>query len=475
MLGTGLAPDEVARRLIRLPHLEFLHAKQKQRIEKLVSENKALKQRVAALTAIVTAQSATIEDLKLQMEEMRAIVFGKKRKRKDEGGDDFPPTPVVSCEPRARESYRRKLPAEDEITDTKRHPTDRCAHCGGPVGERESKTYYEEDIPLPQRKIIVRHVVERGYCEACVRWSSATALPSAPVVLGPNVQRYVCYLNVVCRQPYAAIEDILQQSYDFNISQGEIAKIMEREGNRLRPEYARLKAKIRGEPSIHLDETGWKLLAKRSDRGFAWTMVGGQSGDAVFALGKSRGKGNADELVGDSEAAIVSDDYGAYDHFTEHGHQRCWSHPLRKLRDLARSGELAGTARVRCATHYETFAALYADLETARTSSDPSARHDALLARLKTFSFPDHRDPLKLARVKASVKDHLASYLTCLRRADVAPTNNAAERSLRHLVIKRKISFGSFSERTAETMAILLSVLMSWKRRGGLRDYLAGV
>jgi hypothetical protein len=88
---------------------------------------------------------------------------------------------------------------------------------------------------------------------------------------------------------------------------------------------------------------------------------------------------------------------------------------------------------------------------------------------------PSPRDPLKLVRVKTQVRQRAAYYLTCLKHPNVASDNNAAERSLRHLVIKRKISFGSLGERTAETMAILLSVLLSYRNHGTLRDYLAGV
>ena len=41
--------------------------------------------------------------------------------------------------------------------------------------------------------------------------------------------------------------------------------------------------------------------------------------------------------------------------------------------------------------------------------------------------------------------------------------NNKAERALRHLVIKRKISFGSKTQRGAETTSILASVILSLK------------
>lgn len=472
MLGQGLSAEEIGKRLFRLHNLERLHRNQKERIEKLAAENKRLWERVAVLEAENRELVAVVTDLKLQLEELRTIVFGKKKKQESGNDDDAPPVSRAS-EPRSKASYRRALPNEDEITDTKDHPVDRCIHCGGDFSDYDRAAYFEEDIPLPQRKIVVKHVIQKGYCEQCDAWSASAPTPPIPVVLGPNVRRYVCYLDIVCRQSYGQIQDILKQSYDFHISQGEIWSILEKEGRRLRPEYERLKARIRGEPSIHLDETGWKLLAIH-DSGYAWTMVGGTSDEAVFALGKNRGKGNADALVGDSKAVLVHDGYAAYDHF-ENEHQRCFAHPLRKLRDLTASQELGPADRVHCREAYETFAFIYADVEAARTSSGQSPQYDAFLERLKTFSHFDIHDPAKLVRIKKEVGNRPEQFLTCLRHPGIAADNNAAERSLRHLVIKRKTSFGSLTERTADIMSVLYSMLLSYKRRGTLRGYLLGL
>ena len=48
----------------------------------------------------------------------------------------------------------------------------------------------------------------------------------------------------------------------------------------------------------------------------------------------------------------------------------------------------------------------------------------------------------------------------------VEPTNNLAERSLRHAVLHTRVSFGSQSEDGAEWTARLLSVLMTLRARG---------
>jgi transposase len=201
---------------------------------------------------------------------------------------------------------------------------------------------------------------------------------------------------------------------------------------------------------------------------------GGTSSEAVFELGKTRGKGNAEHLLGDSKAVVVSDDYAVYRNL-KNPHQLCCAHVLRKLRDLAASSEITGAIHDHCVAAYKTFAELYTAIEMARVSADLVSSYDELLPRLQQFVHAHPDDPVKLARVKKQVALRIANYLTCLLYPDVASDNNAAERSLRHLVLKRKISFGSLSEKTADTLAVLLSVLLSYKRRGTLRDYLMGV
>lgn len=468
-----LSDNEINARMTELRNLRKLHAGARARVIILEKENKLLKERVAVLEATVESQASIINDLRLQLEELRAIVFGKKRKKEDHIDIDDTPSGTTR-EPRSAESYKRSIPKEEDITETKSHPISNCIHCGEVIYEKENVTYFVEDIPLPQKKAVVKHVVEKGYCETCDRWMTKEPLPPATVTFGPNVKRYVTYMSVVCRQSYRQIQEVLNHTYKFDISQGEIAKILSNEGERMRPEYERLKTKIRGEPSIHLDETGWNLVMGDGMKRYAWTMTGGASNESVFVLGKTRGKGNATDLIGDSKAVLVSDDYGAY-RKTENPHQLCCAHLNRKLRDLATSSEIIGNIHDHCISAYKVFNKIYTDIEIARKSDDPKSPHNSLFARLKAFAVSDSLDPTKLTRIKEQIGSRTLNYLTCLEHKGVAADNNAAERSLRHLVLKRKISFGSFGEKTAETLAILTSVLMSRKQNGTMAAYLQGV
>jgi len=455
MANRGLPPEEVKKRLIRLRNLEYLHEVQRFKIWHLRDENRGLRKEMKALKLVVGEQQKTIGDLKLQIEELRMMVFGRRKNDDTDEGDPLPPPETV---PRTSDSYKRSIPKEEEVTEIKSHTLDECS-CKTGVTKKQTVVFYEEDIPIPAKKIVKKHIVEKAYCPKCKKWLSAVPLPNHKVILGRNTQKYICYLNVMCRLPFTQIQNVLSDTYALKVSQGEIAKILEREAVHLRPFYEQLKMKIRGEPGVHLDETGWKLFID-GDRSYSWVMSGTESKESVFLVGESRGKGNADTLLGENfDGFVVSDDYGAYR--TLRKHQLCWAHLLRKFRDMAYSGEIPDIQRKQCKEEYAKLCEVYDDLRQHRIKE----RYDEFAERLALLSTIKPNDPKKLVRIKTTLRKNIPNYLTCLSDPRIPLTNNQAERSLRHLVLKRKISFGSLTKRTAKNLGILLSVLLSLKQR----------
>lgn len=470
MAGTLTKKEEYALKQ-DLRNKEKLHQAARQRVhtleqtvKQLRDENRKKDERIAELEDDVTT-------LKLQIEELRAMVF-KRRKKRDADTEDTKNTSRGTKQqhpPRTKQS--RPIPTDEEVTEEVVHTIDTCA-CGEALIDHTTRTYYEEDIPL-QTRIVRKHTVDTGWCTHCKKRVSAIPLPCADVVLGETVKRYITYLSVVCRLSYGQIQATLVDLYRMPVSEGEVAHILKREGARLRPFYEQLLEQIRGEPSVHLDETGWLLFMGDGYRAYAWTMVGGVSGDAVFILGKTRGKGNAIDLLGDSEAAVVSDDYRVY-RVLLNPHQLCCAHILRKLRDVATARELCDTLRTHCTEAYHTFADIYAAIERARQATQPRRYYTRLLTRLRDFAVLHKDDPKQVANVRAQIRERAERYLTCLRYPHVIADNNPAERALRPLVQKRKVSFGSMNEASAEVLGVLTSVLYTLRQRGTLGAYLRG-
>jgi len=443
--------------MIEWRNLKKLRVASKERIKALEQLIKTQAGQIRDYQQLTENQNKVIEDLKLQIEELRTMVFGKKKKKTqiNNDNDNQPPKESVS---RTSVSYRRPIPKEEEITETKEHTIDYCA-CGSEVAKKQTIVFYEEDIPIPAKKIVRKHIVEKGYCAACKKQRSAITLPTSKVILGPNIQKYTCYLSVMCRLSFTQIQNILKDTYRIHISQGEIAKILNREAIKLRPFYEQVKESIRGEPVVHLDETSWRLFMDK-DSSYAWIMSGSQSKESVFLIGESRGKGNVNTLLGeDFNGFVVSDDYGAYHKLTKH--QLCWAHLIRKLRDLAKSGELEENQRSYCKDQYAKLCMLYDDLKQRRSMEN----YDEFVQRLTILTKIKTNDPRKMVRIKTTLRRNISKYLTCLTDRRIPLTNNQAERSIRHVVLKRKISFGSLTKKTADNLAVLLSALLSMKQR----------
>jgi hypothetical protein len=221
-----------------------------------------------------------------------------------------------------------------------------------------------------------------------------------------------------------------------------------------------LKERIQNQPAQHYDETSWKVV-KGLLGNFAWIMTGTETPEAVFLLGKSRGGGNIDTLNPTTTIGIT-DDYGAYRKQFTH-HQLCWAHLYRKFRDLAESDVVQD--KELCLKNYEKVSSIYRELkEILPTPFDYETTHAYFVIELTEMAQPHPDDFKKLKTIKESLLKNIEKYLTCLKFPTIVPLdNNKAERGLRHLVIKRKISYGSKTEKGAETTSILASVLLSLK------------
>ena len=420
-------------------------------------------------------QKKMIETLQLQVEELKVMVFGRSKKKDhdsdDSSSDSSPTKPKIQ---RDASTYHRAVPSPEDITAEETHAIDICPDCHTPLTKIKTAEFYEEDILLPQKpiqfKTVIKHIVEKGYCAICTKWRPALPLPPIPVVIGGKVRALVSYASVILRLSYEQIQHLLSDLYAFPISQGEITNILDREAQKLTPAHEQLKTAIRAQPAVHYDETGWNVQ-KENQGNHAWVMTGTETSDAVFLMGRSRGKGNAEEMMGkDTVQHIgISDNYGAYRILFEK-HQLCWAHPLRKLRDLTQSDALDQKTRAHCREAYLEFSSLYGDVRAILiTPFDLEQRvkiQDELVQRFQTITTPHAGDPKKLATIKESLQKNIDCYFTCMTHEGIPADNNKAERALRHLVLKRKISFGSRTQKGADTLSVLASVLLSlWWRK----------
>jgi len=453
-----LTDKQIKQKLREGRNYKHLYHELKHRFDDVVAEHKQCPK-------LLAEQQAAIETLRIQVAELQTMVFGKKRK---------PPTGTPAEDilveapklPRTKSSYRRPVPPADAITTERPVPLPETCDCGGSFKTITTHNRYEEDIPLPdltsdyRPHLVTRYVIERGICRACGKATSNQDLGGQAVRLGPNVRLLICHLVTVVGLSYAQVTNLLLGLYGIAVSDGEIASTLANAHQAWLPAYEKLKADIRAAPTRHYDETPW-AIQDQDNYGHAWVMSASDSPNTVFHLATSRGTRHARDLHGETAGVRISDDYGVYRNLSGQ-QQLCWVHLYRVIRDLRYNDNLPEEQLPYVTWWYEQFACIYHDLRLYLDEPyDVVVRETQateLWRRLRVLLPTRNGEPEKLTRLKAQLaragQDRL---FTCLP-SNTPCDNNRAERDLRQLVLKRKRSFGSKTERGAQALSTVLSI-----------------
>ena len=217
---------------------------------------------------------------------------------------------------------------------------------------------------------------------------------------------------------------------------------------------------------VHADETGWR---EDGTPGFIWTISTPTA--CLFHRDPSRAGTVADALLGsDFPGILVSDFYAAYDHF-EGRKQRCWAHLWRDIDALEMEfpddEELAAwVAGVRAIYDLATGERPEAERghtpEAIRARERRAASLEQQILALCPETLSDDRPEATLAK---RIRRYLTELFTFVADPTAPPTNNAAERNLRPLVIARKVSGGTRSADGSRTRMILASLAATARLR----------
>ena len=458
-----LSEDEVSQRLLRLRNLELLHVKDQQTKAKLRADNKQLKAENQELRDAV-------ETLKLQVAELQTMVFG--RKRKPPTGHFVPDVPKPAAQARSESSYRRPIPPAHVITSEKPVALPETCQCGGSFYEITIHERFEEDIPLPeltddyQAHLVTKYEIERGKCSSCGKITAGMDLGGQKVTLGPNIRLLICHLVTVVGLSYAQIIHLVSSLYGLHVTDGDIANTLTKQHKAWVPTYEKLKANTRASPVKHYDETPWKIV-EADNSGYAWVMSANDSPNTVFHLATSRGTRHARDLHGNSNGIHITDDYTAYRNLSG-SQQLCWAHLYRCIRDLRYNENLPEEHLPYVSIWYGQFAVIYQDLQAylKKPYDKPMREEQAakLWQQLQQLCQQQTHEPVKLTRLKAQLMRAGKDKLFICLLANTPCDNNRAERDLRPLVLKRKRSFGSKTEKGARALSTVLSICTTtWK------------
>ena len=412
--------------------------------------------------AIIVRQQAIIERLEKRIGQLEGPA-------KPSGSGRMPGLqPKAERKPAQPKGPRQRRPhgfARTRMTPTQRveHALEQCPDCGTQLaGGWTQRT--REVIDLPQVPVqITEHAYIARTCPGCRRRCVPPAQLDGVALgrqrLGVNVMSLIAALREEARLPFRTIRWYLGAVHGLRLSTGAIVDATRKVAGKGQRKLADIVERIRGSPVVHADETGWR---ENGNNGYVWTF---STPSQRYFLRRGRGKVVVDEVLGEEfSGVLVSDFYAAYHHY-DGPKQRCWAHLLRDIHDRRTLyPEDAPLAQWADAVHQ-----LYVQ---AKTFTHPSGQQRriaqlALEQRLRAICQPFLDDPSATqAKLCRRIERHVKELFIFVAEPAAPPDNNAAERSLRPVVVSRKISGGTRSNQGTATKMTLASIFGTWRAQG---------
>lgn len=432
---------------------------------------------VHALLTIVQAQSAELKELKARLRELEVKLGQNSRNSSKPPSSDPPSTPPKPPKvPRARkaggqighEGYTRPLVPSERVDDPIELLPDHCPGCAirfapdlPTIGGPRRTQVFELPVVQPHITEYRRHT---RCCPNCRSPVTAELPPDAPPgAFGPRATALMAVLRGRYRLSLDDTVELLADVFKLPLSSASIVTSCGRTSEALAPVDAAIQAVVQASASVNADETSWPTETRK---GWLWVAVCTIA--TCFRIHQRRSRPALRHLLGEAYRGIVgSDRWTSYEQYPDGQRQLCWAHLSRNLLGLLeRSADETRWAQHLLDLSDDLFLAWH---RYKGGWIDQVALQQALIPvrlamREKLHAGADSPWP-KIASFSRELLKHWDALLTFSRVEGIEPTNNAAERALRHAVLWRKGCFGSRSEAGCRFVERMLSVQATCKQQ----------
>lgn len=300
---------------------------------------------------------------------------------------------------------------------------------------------------------------------------------NAPTQYGKNLSAFIAYLHSYQMVPYERITQLIEDLYTHKLSTGTIITMLQKTYDATHESEAHTKVLLERSPLLHCDETGVSVEGR-----LHWIHVASTAHLTHFLLHKRRGK-EAMEAMGvlpTYTGIVMSDHWSAYKHYTNSQHSFCNAHHLRELQGISDTQKVQWSKDMHALLIRANNAVLKAKGQ-AQTALSPSKiaqfihQYDTITkAALRYYQTPPLTPIKQRGRIKQSkgknLLDRFKRYkretLRFLNDFTVPFTNNQAERDLRMIKVKEKISGTIASKRGGEYFARIRGYISTVKKQG---------
>src|SRR3954463_842644 len=385
-----------------------------------------------------------------------------------------PPTPASGKKRGGQPGHRhhpRALVPPEQLRQVIECKPPKCRCCGDELlgDDPEPIRHQVAEVP-PVRPVVDEYRLHRLHCPRCRTSTCAALPPGVPTgAFGPRLRAILSVLAGGYRLGKRPIRQLVFDLLGLTISTGMIARLERQGAAELAAPVEELRQYVRDAGSAHIDETSWW---QGQDKAWLWGAV--TKLVTVFTIANSRGAEVAKGMLGTAASKV-----GICDRFKSYAWVRrpqfCWAHLRRDFQAMIDRGGEAGEVGQRLMEHSD---ALFEWWHRLRDGVLVRSSFQTYVATMRPFLREDLERGAACAcpKTAATCRELLAGEThlwTFVRVEGVEPTNNDAERALRHGVIYRKLSGGTDSEAGSRFVERILRGGGTARRREiNVREYL---
>ena len=327
----------------------------------------------------------------------------------------------------------------------------------------------EFDLP-PQLIEVTEYEVEVKVC-SCGEEHHACCPVNAPVQYGKRIQSLAVGMNQYQMIPFERLQEFFRDYFNVSVSDWWLLKTNQVCYENLAPAEEGIKQALISSAVLHSDETGLRSAGQRQ-----WVHVASTATHTHYDLHAKRGK-EAMDVIGilpHFTGNCVHDRYGSYEKYENCQHSNCNAHHLRDLQYIEEEMNRSWAKRMRRFLVWSNHLKKQGALDEV-TISALSRHYDNILSHallkepdelLTTSGKRGRKAKNKSLRLIETLQQKKEQTLRFLYDPKVPFDNNLAERDLRMIKVKQKISGGFRTFKGTQVFCRIRSYISTVKKQG---------